>query len=149
MKGSVVTIMTNIGSPVRFVSKELDVLKPHCVQFAAAKREHVCIYPLAEQFLDSRVSRTVTQRSYRKNSDAISSILSCKQFAVGSNGSLEVVYTKGGSPVVLVPDDILEGSGLCRPTQAAASNLSNGGRRGGKVPITVTFLGVLLLSLIM
>lgn len=61
---------------------------------------------------------------------------------------MEVEYTKGGSPVVLVPDDILEGSGLCRSAETTDSNLSNGGGRGVNVPITVVFLGVLL-SLIM
>ena len=63
---------------------------------------------------------------------------------------MEVGYTKGGNPVVLVPDDILEGSGFCGATEETTdSNLSNGGRRRVNVPITVTFLGVLLLSLIM
>ena len=41
------------------------------------------------------------------------SILTCTQFAVGSNGSIEVEYSKGGRPVVLVPDDLLDNSGLC------------------------------------
>jgi hypothetical protein len=52
MKGNVVTIVTNIGSPVRFESKELDLLTPHDVSLTAAKHEHVRIYPLAKQFLE-------------------------------------------------------------------------------------------------
>jgi len=106
MKGEVVTIVTNIGSPPQNTS-----------MFAYTP------WP---------------------NSFSTIDILSCKQFAVGSNGSLEVGYTKGGTPVVLVPDDILEGSGLCRPAETTESNLSNGGGRGVNVPITVIFFGVLL-----
>ena len=41
------------------------------------------------------------------------SILTCTQYAVGSGGTVEVQYSKGGVPVVLVPDSALEGSGLC------------------------------------
>lgn len=58
-----------------------------------------------------------------------------------------VEYTKGGVPVILVPDDILEGSGLCHATGTAAnSNLTNDGGRRANVPSAVTCLGVLLLS---
>ena len=64
---------------------------------------------------------------------------------------MDVQYTKGGTPVILVPDDILQGSGLCSVAgEAATSNISNGGRWGADVPLvlvlSVTFLGVLLLS---
>jgi hypothetical protein len=52
MKGDVVTIVTNIGSPVRLGLKELAVLEPHGVAFTAAKYEHVCIYTLAKRFLE-------------------------------------------------------------------------------------------------
>jgi alpha-amylase len=41
------------------------------------------------------------------------SILSCQQFVVGSNGSLEVEYSKGGMAHILVPRDLLENSGIC------------------------------------
>jgi hypothetical protein len=47
MKGDVVTIMTNIGSPVRFGSKELDLFNPHGVAFTAAKLERIRLYTLA------------------------------------------------------------------------------------------------------
>jgi hypothetical protein len=61
-----------------------------------------------------------------------------------------VEYTKGGMPVILVPDDILEGSGLCRATgTVTTSNLSNGGKRWVNVPSVVSFLGVLLLPFIL
>jgi alpha-amylase len=65
---------------------------------------------------------------------------------VGSNGSVEVEYSKGGTPIILVPDDILEASGLCRVAgDSSTSDVSNGGRLRINVPIAVTFLGVLLL----
>ena len=90
------------------------------------------------------------QCGYWSNSDAISSILSCKQWAVGSNGSVEVEYTKGGSPVILVPDDILQGSGLCRAArEVTTSNTSKGCRWRVNVPLAATFVGILLLSFIM
>lgn len=42
-----------------------------------------------------------------------SSILTCKQYVVGSGGALEVQYSLGGVPTILVPDSILQGSGIC------------------------------------
>ncbi len=32
---------------------------------------------------------------------------------MGSKGFIEVEYTKGGQPVILIPTETLEGSGLC------------------------------------
>lgn len=40
-------------------------------------------------------------------------VLTCQQWAVGSAGYLDVEYTKGGRPVVLVPTSVLAGSGIC------------------------------------
>jgi alpha-amylase len=142
MKGDVVTIVTNIGSPVRFESKGLD---PYSLYVICSRKTQACLH-IPPGRIVSRLSSELSclQRSHGNNPDAISSILSCKQFAVGSNGSLEVGYTKGGTPVVLVPDNILDGSGLCRPAETTESNLSNGGGRGINVPVTVIFFGVLL-----
>ena len=39
--------------------------------------------------------------------------MTCTQFAVGSKGSVDVEYSKGGRPVVLVPNSVLQNSGLC------------------------------------
>jgi hypothetical protein len=65
---------------------------------------------------------------------------------------VDVQYTKGGSPVILVPDDILQGSGLCRAAgQVTTSNVSNGIRWRANVPrlaLSITFLGIVLLSFI-
>jgi len=60
MKGNVVTILTNIGSPVRIGSNESYLLKPHGMVFTATKREHVRIHTLAAQLLEYGVS-TSTQ----------------------------------------------------------------------------------------
>ncbi|KAI0665092.1 alpha-amylase [Cubamyces menziesii] len=75
MKGDVITILTNIGSPPANVS--------------------------------------IAAHTPFSNSASTTDILTCTQFAVGSNGSIEVEYSKGGRPVVLVPDDLLDNSGLC------------------------------------
>ena len=60
---------------------------------------------------------------------------------------MEVQYTKGGSSVILVPDDVLDGSGICGGSiagKASASSLENGDRRGVNIPIASVFLGILL-----
>jgi len=76
MKGDVVTILTNIGSPP----------------------------------LNSSVYAFTPWASSSSSFD----IFTCTQYAIGSNGSVEVAYSKpGGRPVVLVPDSVLQGSGLC------------------------------------
>lgn len=57
-------------------------------------------------------------------------------------------YTKGGTSVILVPDDILDGSGFCGGSlagKAQTSSLSNGDRRSVNIPIASVFLGILLL----
>jgi hypothetical protein len=62
---------------------------------------------------------------------------------------VDVQYTKGGSPVILVPDNILQGSGLCNAAgEVTTSNVSNGSRWRVNVPLSVIFLGILLLSFI-
>ncbi|CDO69036.1 Glycoside Hydrolase Family 13 protein [Trametes cinnabarina] len=75
MKGNVVTVLTNVGSPPANV--------------------------------------TIAARTPFSNSLSTTDILTCTQFAIGSNGSVEVEYSKGGRPVILVPDDLLDNSGLC------------------------------------
>ncbi|KAH9901106.1 alpha-amylase [Cubamyces lactineus] len=80
MKGDVITVLTNIGSPPANVS--------------------------------------IAAHTPFSNSASTTDILTCTQFAVGSNGTIEVEYSKGGRPVVLVPDDLLDNSGLCGHTLA-------------------------------
>ncbi|EPQ58540.1 alpha-amylase [Gloeophyllum trabeum ATCC 11539] len=91
MKGNVISILTNIGSPPANLS--------------------VAVYTPFE------------------NNFATTDVLSCRQWAVGSNGTVDVEYTRGGQPVVLVPSSQLEGSGLCgyavkNSTKSAASMAS-------------------------
>ncbi|KAF9228592.1 alpha-amylase [Gyrodon lividus] len=81
LKGDVISIMTNIGSPPKNVS--IPVYTP---------------YPA---------------------STALINILTCEQWPVGSNGTIEVQYSRGGVPVILIPMDYLPGSGLCGTTSPA------------------------------
>lgn len=62
------------------------------------------------------------------------SILTCQQWAVGSKGMIEAQYTLGGVPNILIPSDMVSGSGLCgaelkataaKGGKAAALNSSN------------------------
>jgi alpha-amylase len=74
---------------------------------------------------------------------------------VGSNGTVEVEYTKGGVPAILVPDNILQGCGICHIEDEGqtAKALTNGGGRRVSVPIASLFLGglvrLVLVSLLM
>jgi alpha-amylase len=53
------------------------------------------------------------------------SILTCEQWATGSGGTIEVEYTKGGVPVILIPATLLVGSGMCGFTATAAQGKTN------------------------
>jgi len=108
MKGNVVTIMTNIGSPPQNLSMYAYTPWP--------------------------------------NSFSSTDILSCAQYAVGSGGTVEVNYAKGGRPVILVPDDILEGSRLCSAASQGASGTgdSNGDGRRLNVSVASTVFFVIL-----
>ncbi|CCM03833.1 uncharacterized protein FIBRA_05982 [Fibroporia radiculosa] len=75
MKGQVVTILTNIGSP------------PQNASVAAYTTFH--------------------------DETAVTDILSCAEYAVGSNGTLEISYIEGGAPAVLIPNNLLRDSNLC------------------------------------
>lgn len=75
MKGNVVSIMTNIGSPPNNVS--VPVYTP---------------FPVEKNLIN---------------------ILTCTPWVVGSNGTVDVEYTLGGQPVILLPESDLAGSGFC------------------------------------
>jgi alpha-amylase len=73
---------------------------------------------------------------------------------VGSGGTVEVDYLKGGKPVILVPDDILEGSRLCSAASQGQVGLSGTGDSNGdgrrlnvSVASTVFFAILVLLFL--
>jgi hypothetical protein len=64
---------------------------------------------------------------------------------------VEVQYTKGGEAAILVPDDILQGSGLCRDEVEGKSSTeypSNGGVRRVNVSVASLSLGVLVSVLV-
>ena len=41
------------------------------------------------------------------------SILSCAQLVVGSKQTVSVEYTLGGRPAILIPSQLMNGTGLC------------------------------------
>ncbi|EIN07658.1 glycoside hydrolase family 13 protein [Punctularia strigosozonata HHB-11173 SS5] len=51
---------------------------------------------------------------------ALTEVLTCQQFVVGSNGTVVVNYALGGRPTILVPTQTLKGSGICGATNASA-----------------------------
>ncbi|KIJ69594.1 glycoside hydrolase family 13 protein [Hydnomerulius pinastri MD-312] len=81
IKGDVVSVLTNVGSPPTNVS--VPVYTP---------------YP---------------------TNTPLTNILTCAQWPVGSNGTIDVEYSRGGVPVVLIPSNYLQGSGLCGNTSPA------------------------------
>ncbi|RDX42676.1 alpha-amylase [Lentinus brumalis] len=74
--------------------------------------------------------------SFPSSVSATTDILTCTQYAVGSSGTVEVEYTKGGVPVILVPDDALTGSGMC------GHDLANGSQSKGAQGIATDSNGV-------
>ncbi|KAF8894428.1 glycoside hydrolase family 13 protein [Infundibulicybe gibba] len=98
MRGDVITVVTNIGSPPQ-------------------NGTHIALsspYPA---------------------STSTTNILDCRQWAVGAKGFLDVEYTKGGAPVVLVLTTVLENSGFCGTVRA-----SQGGVNAGKQPSSTLHL---------
>jgi len=84
MKGNVISVLTNIGSPPQN-GTSISVYTPW------------------------------------DSSTATTNILTCEQWATGSGGSIDVEYTKGGVPVILIPTTLLAGSGMCGFNAAAAA----------------------------
>ncbi|EIM82537.1 glycoside hydrolase family 13 protein [Stereum hirsutum FP-91666 SS1] len=97
MKGEVLSILTNIGSPPQN---------------------------------DSVKAYTSWEESF-----STTDVLSCTQYAVGSNGTVQVNYNKGGKPVILVPDEIVNKAGMCGSliastrTGSSEAGTSGAGRR--------------------
>ncbi|KAG9318337.1 alpha-amylase [Chiua virens] len=73
-------------------------------------------------------------------------ILNCAQWPVGSNGTIDVEYTKGGVPIILVPIDKLKGTGLCGYNTLVSSSRHPSGAQAlhvsffGSQSVAVTFL---------
>ncbi|KDR81372.1 hypothetical protein GALMADRAFT_239237 [Galerina marginata CBS 339.88] len=89
MKGPVVSILTNIGSPPQN-GTNIAVTTP---------------YP---------------------PSTAMMNILTCQQWATGAKGTVDAQYTLGGVPNILIPSNMLSGSGLCG--NELKTTASNGGK---------------------
>ncbi|KIJ17255.1 alpha-amylase [Paxillus involutus ATCC 200175] len=116
LKGDVISVMTNIGSPPKNVS--IPVYTP---------------YP---------------------SSTPLINILTCEQWPVGSNGTIQVEYSRGGVATVLIPMNYLPGSGLCgntSPAQGSSQHVS--GAQATRRPIigsrgtTLSLVLVLLFNL--
>lgn len=62
---------------------------------------------------------------------AIFSVLTCVNWVVGSNGTVDVEYTRGGQPVILLPESDLAGSGFCdyTPDSTGSTKYVSGARR--------------------
>ena len=154
LKGNVISVMTTIGSPV---GPSWNVNGRSLTPDPASERQHGSLYPVPQQHATHRVSRydfiyclTLMHRR---------SILSCHQLVVGSNQTITVEYTLGGRPSVLIPSELLNGSGLC----GYSANVSNNTRgnsvdNGGAPPMRheyssvfitlfTLFFGVVTLSL--
>ncbi|KJA27291.1 glycoside hydrolase family 13 protein [Hypholoma sublateritium FD-334 SS-4] len=91
MKGPVISIMTNIGSPPQ-------------------NGTHIAV-----------------TSPYPQNT-AMVNILTCAQWVVGSEGTLVTQYTLGGVPTILIPLQLLNGSGLCNTELGVIAG--NGGKAG-------------------
>ncbi|KAF4614639.1 hypothetical protein D9613_002835 [Agrocybe pediades] len=91
IKGPVISIVTNIGSPPQ-------------------DNVHIAVNtPYA-------------------SSTALTNILTCQQWAVGAKGKIDAQYSLGGVPNILIPSEMLTGSGLCG-TQLQTT-AANGGKAG-------------------
>jgi alpha-amylase len=106
MKGSVISIMTTVGSPPKNAS--LAVYTPFKSDFPATEQVfNVC-------------------STYKKRLFVFRSILSCRQWVVGSNGTVEVEYSKGGKAVILIPSSLLSHSDICADGVPSILTIGNG-----------------------
>jgi alpha-amylase len=94
MKGPVLSIVTNIGSPPQGVS--------------------------------------IGGYTPWSSSTATTDVLTCKQYAVGSGGTIRVEYSTGGRPVVLVPNSELVGTGICNDQVETSIGHSAGSTKAAK-----------------
>lgn len=121
MKGDVITVLTNIGSPVSIsdLIRCIYLTLTLCIRYSPRTsasphtRRTTTVFPPRSQCMYSPSMTTIADLA------SLFSILTCRQYAVGSNGSIEVEYSKGGVPVILVPDTKLDNSGLCGHVQAS------------------------------
>jgi alpha-amylase len=86
-------------------------------------------------------------------SAATTDVLTCTQYAVGAGGTINVQYSQGGRPVILVPNADLVGSGICTDQveksighTTSAATKDNGARAGGSRPGALAVLAAGLLA---
>ncbi|TFK98888.1 alpha-amylase [Pterulicium gracile] len=73
---------------------------------------------------------TINAKTSFKPSTAMTDIITCHQWVIGASGLIQVEYSKGGVPIILVPSPDLAGSGMC----GESLNVQRGGRvKGGLV----------------
>ena len=97
-KGSVISVITNIGSPVRHWRSFRGVAEFGVL--LAAKYQHARLYSLQVQRSNHRVSISMILCLICLPTSDLFSILTCAQYAVGSEGAIAVQYSAGGRPVV-------------------------------------------------
>ena len=151
MKGDVISILTNIGSPVS------------CHLIRAVLSSHHRVFstsPPTSASLSTLPSRIVSQPPSKSNRVCLLpqhltwhgfSILSCSQYVVGSNGTISVEYSKGGQAKIIVPNTLLQNSGLCGYTaavqQQTKGQLASTALFEHRRPSTLSYILVFVLSL--
>ncbi|KAG1900749.1 glycoside hydrolase family 13 protein [Suillus fuscotomentosus] len=82
-------------------------------------------------------------------SASLTNVLTCEQWPVGSNGTINAQYSLGGVPLVLYPTTLLQDSGLCGnsdTTTGSATYVSSALRIHRPVIFLLTVLSSLLLG---
>ena len=97
-KGSLISVITNIGSPVRDRRSFHDVVAFGVLLIA--KCQHARLYSLQVQCPNHRVSISMILCLICLPISSPFSTLSCTQYAVGSEGAIAVQYSAGGRPVL-------------------------------------------------
>ncbi|KAL1683489.1 glycoside hydrolase family 13 protein [Schizophyllum commune] len=75
---------------------------------------------------------------------AMTDVLTCQQWVTSSEGMLDVEYTAGGKPVILVPEKLLSGSGLCGQDSNLSGNSRSQDSNDGAVNVVSRLYAILL-----
>lgn len=63
-------------------------------------------------------------------------VVSCAQVIIGSSGSVNIDYSKGGRAAVLVPEYYLRGSNICKTAQAQSFQNETGPGSGTRAVVS-------------
>ena len=126
MKGPVISILTNIGSPV--CQNLLPILSIFLTHVLAKKQYvHCCQHTIPAIHPSYKVCSCF--HWIKVIHDTPRSIFTCLQWVVGAKGKIEAQYTSGGAPNVLILPEKLKGSGLCEAqlatTDSSASSVKS------------------------